>query len=212
MIFAAGRGERLRPLTDQRPKALFEVSGIPLIERHVRNLAEAGFERAIINLAHLGDQIRRHFEQRGSFGVELIYSAEPPGALETAGAIVNAGALLGNEAFITINADILTNYRFSDLLLPDHSNAHIVLVNKNNYIPGNFSLDQQHIVHNEPRDLIFTGIAAYHPRLFKDQPVGRYSITPILRSLAQKQQLTGEYFNGEWADLGTFTNSLPRLR
>lgn len=204
MIFAAGRGERLRPLTDLIPKALCKVSGIPLIERHVRNLATAGFERVVINHAHLGGQIRRHFDQCGSFGLEILYSPEPPGALETGGALVNALPLLGSSAFITVNADILTNYNFNNLLLPQNSSAHIVLIKTHDPMLADFSLAHNGVVQNNPRNLIFTGIACYQANLFKDHHPGRYSVAPKLRELAALKQLTGECFLGSWADLGTF--------
>ncbi len=204
MILAAGRGERLKPLTDLRPKALCTVHNIPLIEYHVMNLAQAGIKRIIINHAYLGGQIRQHLGHGGRWNLEIIYAPEPPGGLETGGGIVNALPLLGELPFLTVNADIFTDYDFASLRLPTRSSAHLILVNKPDYSEqGDFGLTQQHQLDNNNRQYTFAGVACYHPKLFKNNTPGRYSVTPILRQLATDKHATGEIYTGIWFDIGT---------
>ena len=128
LIFAAGRGERLRPLTDTCPKALLPIHGTPLIEYPIQHLATAGFKRIVINLSHLGDMIRQAVGNGSRWNIDIVYSKEPPGALETGGAIIHARHLLGKDPFATVNADILTDYPFSRLSLPKGKLIHLVLV------------------------------------------------------------------------------------
>ncbi|MDA9272027.1 nucleotidyltransferase family protein [bacterium] len=204
LIFAAGRGERLRPITDIRPKALCTVHNIPLIEHHVINLARAGYHRVIINHAYLGGQIRQYLGHGQRFGIDIFYSPEPPGALETGGGIVNVLPLLGQEPFITINADIFTQYDFASLHIPTSSLAHLVLVNKPNYSQsGDFGLSNTNQMSNDGKQYTFTGIACYRPELFVNLPFGRYSITPLLRKLVTENQATGELYSGVWFDIGS---------
>lgn len=204
MILAAGRGERLRPLTDYQPKALCRVHNIPLIEYHVTHLALAGFERLIINHAHLGGQIRAHLGTGERFGVEIIYSPEPPGGLETGGGIVNALPLIGDEPFLTVNADIFTDYNFASLTLPKTSAAHLVLINKPSYLlHGDFGLSNHCLLENTPRQYTFAGIACYRPNIFHKLIPGRYSLPPLLRQLATEKLATAEFFKGFWIDIGT---------
>lgn len=204
MILAAGRGERLRPLTDIQPKALCMVRNIPIIEYHVANLALAGFQRIIINHAHLGGQIRRHLGSGSRWGIEILYSPEPPGGLETGGGIVNALPLLGEEPFITVNADIVTDYNFASLTLPTNSLAHIVLVNKPSYLAKpDFGLSKTFFVENSNRQFTYPGITCFHPQLFRNSKIGRYSVTPLLRELVSEKHVTGELFTGKWVDIGT---------
>ncbi len=209
MILAAGRGERLRPFTERYPKALCKVHDIPLIEYHVINLAKAGFTKIIINHAYLGGKIRQHLQNGQRFGVNIYYSPEPPGAFETGGGIVNAISLLGHDPFITINADIYTDYDYSSLKLPSTSLGHVVLVNNpTDRLMGDFGLSATQQVHNEDRKYTFSGIACYHPDMFKDCKPGRYSITPLLRETVKNQMVTGEIYSGTWFDIGT----LERLK
>ena len=204
MILAAGRGERLRPITDLRPKALCTVHDVPLIEYHVDNLALAGFERVVINHAYLGGQIRHYLGTGDRWGIEICYSPEPPGALETAGGIINALPLLGDKPFLTVNADIVTDYNFGLLELPPHSLAHLLLVNKPSYLPqADFGLSKTSQLENTNRQYTFPGIACYHPELFRNQKFGRYSLTPMLRQLATDGQATGEFYAGKWLDIGS---------
>lgn len=204
MILAAGRGERLKPITEFRPKALCTVHQIPLIEYHIINLAKAGFGRLVINHAYLGGQIRQHLGKGERWGVEIYYSPEPPGGLETGGGIVNALPLLGSQPFLAVNADIFTDYDFAALKLPPHSLAHLVLINKPAYAAqGDFGLSSSNELSNDERLYTYTGIACYSPELFLHNKPGRYSLTPLLRQLAAKQQATGEVYSGKWFDIGS---------
>ena len=206
MILAAGRGTRLKPMTDRLPKALCPVKGIPLIERHVAHLAQAGFKRVIINHAHLGGQIRQHLGNGAHWDIEICYSPEPPGGLETGGGVVNALPLLGEQPFVTVNADIFTDYNFATLKLPQTSQAHLVLVNQPiNSQQGDFGLNSLGQLENNPRQFTFSGIACYRPEIFKSRGPGRYSLTPLLRQLVTEQQVTGEVFHGIWFDIGSPT-------
>ncbi len=204
MILAAGRGERLRPITDSRPKALCTVHGIPLIEYHVANLALSGFERLVINHAYLGGQIRHYLGTGARWGVEICYSPEAPGGLETGGGIVNALPLLGDKPFLTVNADIVTDYNFALLKLPSHSLVHLVLVNKPPYLPqADFGLSKTSQLENTNLEFTFAGIGCYHPELFEGYKLGRYSVTPILRELAEEGRASGEIYTGKWLDIGS---------
>lgn len=204
MILAAGRGERLRPLTDLTPKALCKVHNIPLIEYHVSKLAMAGFERVVINHAWLGGQIQHHLGNGTRWGIEICYAPEPPGGLETGGGIVNALPLLGDTPFITVNADIFTDYDFTTLTLRAESLAHLIVVNKPAYIPqGDFGLSAAGLITNHDRQYTFAGIACYQPNIFFNLKPGRYSVTPLLRQLAEEQRLTGSMHTGKWIDIGS---------
>lgn len=205
MILAAGRGKRLKPLTDRIPKSLCIVQGLPLIEHHVTHLAKAGFERIVINHAHLGGQIRQYLGNGSRFGLEIIYSPETPGGLETGGGIVNALSLLGSEPFITVNADIYTDYDFKTIHLTKTSQVHLVLVNNDNKLRhfGDFGLTEQGLISNHRKDYTFAGIAVYRPELFKHLTIGRYSITHKLIEWIENGIVSGELFNGCWFDIGS---------
>ena len=204
MILAAGRGERLKPITETRPKALCFIHNKPLIQYHLERLAQAGFKRVIINHAYLGGQIRAYLGDGSAWGLSIQYSPEPPGGLETGGGIVNALALLGDEPFVTVNADILTNYDFLSLKLPKNSLAHLVLIKKPPYYQqGDFSLSASGLLENTPPTYTFSGIACYDPIFFHYAKPGRYSVTPMLRLCAEAKQATAEVFDGEWSDIGS---------
>jgi MurNAc alpha-1-phosphate uridylyltransferase len=204
MILAAGRGERLRPLTLSRPKALCCVNHTPLIDYHVSNLVAAGFDHLVINHAYLGGQIRQHLGNGSRWGICIEYSPEPPGALETGGGIVNALPLLGKQPFLTVNADIFTDFCFDSIQLPSTSLAHLILVNKPSYFnQGDFGLSPHQQLMNIPKVYTYTGIAAYNPVLFESWKPGRYSITPLLRQLALEGLATGECYEGHWVDIGS---------
>lgn len=211
MILAAGRGERLRPLTDTLPKALVSVCQKPLIVHHIEKLAAAGFKDIVINLAHLGNQIQETLGDGQSFGLNITYSPESEGGLETGGGIFNALPLLGDNVFVTINADIFTHFDFN--LLPPLSTlvsssipAHLVLVPNTKYHPsGDFSLKHHsHFISNEfPRPYIASGITIYHPCFFEGLAPGKYSVTPYWRKHAEQQKILGTVFEGVWHDIGT---------
>lgn len=209
MILAAGRGERLKPLTDKTPKALCTVHGIPLIEHHVVNLARAGFTHLVINHAYLGSQIRHHLGNGSRWGITISYAAEPPGGLETGGGIVNALALLGEQPFITVNADIYTDFDFKTLNRIQNNPMHLVLVKKNPALGhhGDFGLRDGNLITRAPADYTFAGIARYQPEIFKRCSPGRYSIVHLIRRHVAEQKATGELYSGLWFDIG----SLERL-
>lgn len=203
MILAAGRGERLRPLTDHCPKPLFFLNNQPLIAHHLEHLAKAGFRRVIINHAYLGGQIKQFIKQHNTQSLEIIFSPEPPGGLETGGGIVNALPLLGREPFITLNGDIYTDFDLKKLKLPDNSLAHAILVNKPAYrATGDYGLSVHNLLNNTDRNYIFSGVTVYHPAFFQHSATGRYSVTPLMRQFADHHHVTGELYQGIWFDIG----------
>ena len=201
MILAAGRGERLRPYTDSCPKPLLEVQGRPLIEYHLQALAEAGFDRIVINLSWLGEQIQKKLGDGRRFGVKITYSPEPE-ALETAGGIVQALPFL-DDRFVVVNGDVFSDYSFDNLFSID-SLAHLVLVENPEHNPdGDFSLDGRLVGNALKCRYTFAGIACYQKRFFDGLKRGRLALAPLLRQSAEKKQVTGELFSGNWADVGT---------
>ncbi len=206
MILAAGRGERLRPLTDHTPKPLLEVGGRPLIEHHLVALAAAGFEEVVINLAHLGEQIRARLGDGSAFGLTIHYSEEGAQALETGGGIYQALPLLGDEPFLVVNADIYTDFPFATLRAPMQCLAHLVLVDNPPHHPqGDFHLGPGGRVNDcgcGPR-LTFAGIGLYHPALFRGCRPGPFPLAPLLRRAMAADEVTGEHFHGRWVDVGT---------
>ncbi len=204
MILAAGRGERLRPITDTCPKAMCSIQGVPLIEYHVLHLAAADIRHIVINLGHLGGKIRQHLGHGGRFGVEISYAPEPPGALETGGGIVNALPQLGPDHFITVNADIFTDYPLRNLHRNTAKLAHLVLVPTPVYADhADFGITATAMLSNTDKQYIFSGIACYHPAVFAHAKPGRYSVTPILRHLIDEHHVSGEVYSGQWFDIGT---------
>jgi MurNAc alpha-1-phosphate uridylyltransferase len=201
MILAAGRGERLRPLTDVTPKPLLEVRGKPLIVYHIEALASAGFTDVVINLSWLGEQIRARLGDGAQFGVSIEYSEEVQ-ALETAGGIQQALPLL-SERFIVVNADVFTDYDFAALRTAD-SPAHLVLVdNPQHNDRGDFSLHQSSVGNSGSPQHTFSGIAQYHRSFFAELEPGKQALAPLLRKAADKGQVSGELFQGTWIDIGT---------
>lgn len=209
MILAAGRGERLKPLTEKIPKALCIVNDKPLIEHHVINLAKAGFEKLIINHAYLGSKIRHYLGNGSRYGVTICYSPEPPGGLETGGGIIKALPLLGNKSFLTVNADIYTDFDFNQLELEQVQAINLILINKNPALHhlGDFSLINGRQLSNENPEYTFAGIATYHPQVFAACEQGRYSVAPLIRHHARQNKATGSLYHGMWYDIG----SLERL-
>lgn len=205
MILAAGRGERLRPLTDRLPKPLIRVGGKPLIRHHLERLAAAGIEEVVINLGWLGEQIRALLGSGSALDLSIQYSEEPPGALETAGGIVQALPLLGSEPFLVVSADIYTAYPFERLLERSHSEpAHLVLVDNPPHHPrGDFKLEKGRVVAGTSHRLTFSGIARFDPALFADLSPGRRPLRPVLEAAIAEGQVSGERYSGPWADIGT---------
>lgn len=205
MILAAGRGERMRPLTDHCPKPFLEVQGKPLIVHHIERLRDAGCNAFVINLHHLGDKIQAHLADGRSLGVSIQYSREAPEALETAGGIVHALPLLGEQPFFVINGDVWTDYIPTEPNWAEGVLAHLILTRNPPHNPeGDFGLDDEHFVVNHSlQKLTFTGMAWYHPVFFDGLMPERRALAPLLRSGAERQQISGECFEGRWADIGT---------
>ena len=204
MILAAGRGERMRPLTDRTPKPLLEVGGQPLIVHHIRALATAGFRELVINLGHLGRQIEAALGNGRSFGVDIAYSPEPPGALETGGGIFNALSLLGPEPFVVINGDIWTDYRYDLLPRRPDGLAHLVMIdNPEQHPDGDFVLTEGRVQAEGSDRLTFSGVSVLDPVLFQHCEPGRFPLAPLLRQAICNGQVSGEYYPGRWYDIGT---------
>jgi N-acetyl-alpha-D-muramate 1-phosphate uridylyltransferase len=205
MILAAGRGERMRPLTDRTPKPLLPIAGKPLIVWHVERLAKAGYRDIVINHAHLGDQIEALLDDGSAWGVSIRYSEEPPGALETAGGIANALPLLGEEPFLVVNGDIWCDLDFATLpQLAEHDLAHIVLVpNPPHHPNGDFDLQNGRVSGVPPR-LTFSGIGRYRPELFAAIERGKPGqLAPLLRQAMAADRVSGQTHTGHWVDVGT---------
>jgi MurNAc alpha-1-phosphate uridylyltransferase len=209
MILAAGRGERMRPLTDHTPKSLLPAGGKPLIEWHLDKLASAGCREVVINHAWLGEQIEARLGDGERFGLTIRYSAEGE-ALETAGGIAKALPLLGDAPFLVINADIFTAADYSALLarrpaLDVNVLAHLVLVDNPEHNPGgDFSLVSGRLADAGPARLTFSGIGIYDPALFSGIHSGtKAPLAPLLRAAMREARISGEFFSGLWMDVGT---------
>jgi N-acetyl-alpha-D-muramate 1-phosphate uridylyltransferase len=203
MILAAGRGERLLPLTASVPKPLLEIGGESLLERHLHRLKAAGFDEIVINVSHLGEQIEARVGDGARFGVRVAYSREPGEPLETAGGIVAALPLLGRRPFLVINADIWTEYPFERLPRAP-ALAHLVLVpNPPHHPGGDFDLDGDRLVRRNAHAATYAGLGVYNPDFFIDLPPGRRALGPLLFHYAAHGLLSGELFRGRWFDIGT---------
>ncbi|MCU1726564.1 nucleotidyltransferase family protein [Pseudomonas sp. 7P_10.2_Bac1] len=205
MILAAGKGERLRPLTLHTPKPLVRAGGVPLIEYHLRALAAAGFTEIVINHAWLGQQIEDYVGDGARFGVSIQYSAEGE-PLETGGGIVKALPLLGDKPFVVVNGDIWTDYDFARLRQPLAGLAHLVLVDNPEHHPsGDFYLSEGHVRDAVPGvdTLTYSGIAVLSPALFDGAPAGAFKLAPLLRNAMAAGAVSGERLPGLWVDVGT---------
>jgi N-acetyl-alpha-D-muramate 1-phosphate uridylyltransferase len=204
MILAAGRGERLRPMTDTIPKPLLRVRGQPLIERHVLGLARAGIERIVINLAWLGSQISEYLGDGARYGVRIIYSDEQPRALETAGGIFRAMPHLAPGPFAVVNGDIYTNFPFETLEVASDRDAHLVLVpNPPQHPQGDFGLERGLALSAAATQHTFSGIALYRCAFFAGCTDGVFPLKPLLlRSMAAKR-CSAQLYTGMWEDVGT---------
>ncbi|MGE8497668.1 MAG: N-acetylmuramate alpha-1-phosphate uridylyltransferase MurU [Pseudomonas sp.] len=205
MILAAGKGERLRPLTLHTPKPLVRAAGVPLIEYHIRALAAAGFRELVINHAWLGQQIEDYLGDGTQFGVSIRYSAEGE-PLETGGGIFRALPLLGDEPFLVVNGDVYCDYPFAHLQQPLDGLAHLVLVDNPAHHPaGDFSLQQGRVSDGvgEGDCLTYSGIAVLSPALFAECQSGAFKLAPLLREAMADNRVSGEHFSGHWIDVGT---------
>ncbi|MDR0280065.1 MAG: nucleotidyltransferase family protein [Paucimonas sp.] len=205
MILAAGKGERMRPLTLHTPKPLVPVAGVPLIEYHLRALAAAGFTEVVINHAWLGQQIEDHLGDGSRWGLSLRFSPEVE-PLETGGGIFKALPLLGDEPFLLVNGDIWTDYDFTRLRQPLQGLAHLVLVdNPGHHGAGDFRLNAGQVEDGAGADdtLTFSGISVIDPALFDGCQAGAFKLAPLLRQAMAGGQVSGEHFRGHWVDVGT---------
>lgn len=205
MILAAGKGERMRPLTLTTPKPLLPVAGMPLIEYHLRALAAAGFRDIVINHAWLGQQIEDHLGDGSRFGLRLRYSPEGE-PLETGGGIFKALPLLGDAPFVLVNGDIWTDFDFSALQAPLQGLAHLVLVdNPGHHGRGDFRLQGEQVADGDdaPGTLTFSGISVLDPALFDACQPGAFKLAPLLRKAMATGQVSGEHYQGHWVDVGT---------
>jgi len=204
MILAAGRGERMRPLTDQLPKPLLPVRGKPLIEYHLERLAQAGVERIVINLAWLGNMIREALGNGSRFGVRIDYSDEAPQALETGGGVFRALPLLGEGAFLVVNGDVFSDYPFSRAVLAPGRDAHIVLVpNPPQHPTGDFGLERGLALPDAQVRYTFAGIAAYRREFFAGCAGGSFPLKPLLVRAMSAARCSAELYPGLWQDVGT---------
>ena len=209
MILAAGRGERMRPLTDNLPKPLLAVAGKPLIVYHLEALAQAGIREVVINHAWLGQKIVDYLGHGAAFGLEIQYSAENDGALETAGGIRQALPLLGPQPFMVVNADVMTDLPFQHLLahpLAEGMLAHLVLVDNPVHHPkGDFAFlagSSQLQPHGDGA-MTYSGVGIYHPQLFQQVGFGPQKLAPVLRAAMHEDRVSGQLYQGYWADIGT---------
>lgn len=205
MILAAGRGERMRPLTDTTPKPLLRVAGKPLIEYHIEALARAGVRRLVVNHAHLGEQLVAFLGDGARWGVSVAYSPEPAGALETGGGIQRALPLLGDAPFWVVNGDVWIDYPFPPPHMPADVLAHLVMVdNPQHNLRGDFVLADTGLLSDAGGGrLTFSGIGVYRPELFAACVPGVFPLAPLLRQAMAAGRVSGEYFAGRWLDIGT---------
>lgn len=208
MILAAGRGERLRPLTDETPKPLIQAGPKRLIEYLINNLVAAGFDDLVINYAHLGEQFPQTLGDGSRYNARIQYSPEMDGGLETAGGIINALPLLNDEPFLVVNGDIWTDYDFEALRqfhLADNTLCHLVMVNNPPHNPtGDFAVNNDGRLSREGTEKwTFSGIAVYHPTLFTGLSNEKRPLKPLFEQAIEHQQATAEVYQGNWSDIGT---------
>lgn len=206
IILSAGYGKRLRPLTDRIPKPLVPVGGKPLIVHHLEKLAASGFREIVINLGHLGSKIPEALGNGSSWGLSIAYSDEGPEPLETGGGITKALPLLGQETFLVVNGDVWCDLDFSAIpsQLPEKDDALLFLVPQPEWRDrGDFSLRDNRVVESESPDLLYAGIALYHPRILDGAKVEKFSIVPRLRQSIASGRVGGILHSGKWDDVGT---------
>jgi len=207
MILAAGRGERLRPLTDNTPKPLLKVGKYRLIEYIIQALVKAGITEIIINTAHLADQFPATLGNGQQYGANITYSPEQEGALETAGGMINALPLLGDKPFLIVNGDVWTDYNYQKLAekqLSTNCMCHLVMIANPTHNPlGDFALSSGLIVSEGDIKSTYSGIGIYHPALFAGLAVQRLALKPILLKAIANAQISGELYQGAWSDIGT---------
>ncbi len=203
MILAAGRGQRLAPLTDTLPKPLVEVGDTTLIERHLARLATAGIQDIVINVSHLGHLIEARLGDGHAYGVRIVYSREPDEPLETGGGITRALPLLGEAPFLVVNADVWTDFVFRPGPTPI-TPAHLVLIENPPHHPGgDFNLNGYRVTRGVPQRYTYAGIGIFAPSIFHGRAGPRFALAPLLFELAEAGRLSGEIHLGRWFDIGT---------
>jgi MurNAc alpha-1-phosphate uridylyltransferase len=204
MLLAAGRGERLRPITDSVPKPLVQVGGRPLIAWHLAALSRAGIREVVINLSWLADRLRAALGDGSAYGVSITWSDEGPVPLETGGGICRAVPLLGPGPFLVVNADIWTDIDFATLALANTSLAHLVLVpNPAHNARGDFGLDGDRIVSRDTDRFTYSGVGLYRAEFFAGCTAERFPLLPLLNRAIGEGRVTGELHRGAWSDVGT---------
>ena len=204
IVLAAGRGERMRPLTDSTPKPLLTVGGKPLIAYHLEALARAGVRDVVVNLSWLGDRIRQALGTGEQYGVQIAYSDEGATALETAGGIFNALALLAPGPFLVVNGDTWTNIDLGSLHLEDDAHGRLVLVSNPAQHPrGDFGLEGDFVVERDTDRFTYSGVGVFRPELFAGCQPGKFPLLPLLKRAIAAGKLRGQLHRGEWNDVGT---------
>jgi len=204
MVLAAGRGERMRPLTDEMPKPLLQVGGRPLIDYHLMALAQAGVREVVVNLSWHGDRLRTHLADGSRYGLSIRFSEEGPVPLETGGGLHRALQWLGPGPFLVVNGDVWTDLSLASLALPPGSFAHLVLVpNPPQHPAGDFWLQPGGRVGAAGERGTYSGIGGFDPALFAGCAPGRFPLKPLLDRAQAQGRLSGEFWRGRWFDVGT---------
>ena len=204
LILAAGRGERMRPLTDAMPKPLLTAGGRTLIEWHLRAIESAGIKDVVVNLSWFGEQIRQSLADGADYGLRIDYSDEGPEALETGGGIRRALSLLGDAPFLVVNADVWTDCPLPPKTGLDGKLAHIVLVPNPDHNPdGDFGLVDGLIRNDGENRYTFSGVGVYDPALFEGRTEERFPLAPLLAEAIDAGQVSAELYTGHWFDVGT---------
>jgi MurNAc alpha-1-phosphate uridylyltransferase len=204
MLLAAGRGERMRPITDSTPKPLVRVGDRPLIAWHLAALARAGIREVVINLSWLGHQVRTTLGDGRDYGVSITYSDEGPVPLETGGGIFRAVPLLGPGPFLVVNADIWTDIDFAAVALEEHAHARLLLIpNPPHHPRGDFGLEGDLVVTRDTDRYTYSGVGVYRPEFFGGCTPGRFPLLPLLNRAIAAGLVRGQVHRGEWCDVGT---------
>jgi len=204
MLLAAGRGERMRPITDSLPKPLVPVAGRPLIAWHLAALARAGFRELVINTSWLAETLHVALGDGSAFGVSITWSDEGPVPLETGGGILRAVPLLGPGPFLVVNADIWTDIDFAALSLEEGAHAHLVLVpNPPHNVRGDFGLDGDLVVSRDTDRFTYSGVGMFRREFFDGASGERFPLLPLLNRAIAARRVRGELHRGAWSDVGT---------
>ena len=204
LIFAAGLGERMRPLTDHTPKPLLMARGKPLIVWHLEKLARASVREVVINTSHLAAQFPAALGDGKTWDLRIRYSFEGPEPLDSGGGMLRALPFLGHDPFLAVNGDVFTDFDFSTLPQSPLGLAHLVMVDNPPHHPnGDFVLRENRLFDEPTPRLTFAGIGVYRPSLLDGQSNEKFSIVPILRESMRRNEITGEHYRGAWNDVGT---------